>query len=69
MPSSFRLQTSLEAQFLVNQLQLYYASSDQARYGQLKTFNHNPGDFDYHLLIKQLEDSGIHLQRTAEPEQ
>jgi ATP synthase F1 complex assembly factor 1 len=48
-----------EAQFLANQLQLYYTSSDKARWLLVRSFNHTPEDFDYTLLIKQLEQSTL----------
>ena len=57
------LQTTLEAQFLANQLQLYYASKDQERYSLVRQFNHSPQDFDYSTIIAQLQNSGIQLQK------
>ncbi len=60
-------QSTLEAQFLANQLQLYYASNNVDRYAQVRTFNHDPDDFDHRALIDQLENSGIQLPRTVRP--
>ena len=57
------LQTTLEAQFLANQLQLYYASKDQERYSLVRQFTHSPQNFDYSIIIAQLQNSGIQLQK------
>ncbi|XP_062509858.1 ATP synthase mitochondrial F1 complex assembly factor 1-like isoform X2 [Corticium candelabrum] len=51
--------STLEAQFLANQLQLYYTSRDKARWSLVRNFNFSPQDFDYMLLIKQLERSEV----------
>ena len=53
------LQSILEAQFIANQLQLYYAGSDPGRYSLVRQFNLQPQEFDYKQLIEHLENSGI----------
>ena len=63
--SNFFLQTTVEAQFLANQVQLYYASRDQERYSLVHQFNHSPKDFDYSKIIMQLQNSEITLQKGA----
>lgn len=55
--------TILEAQFLANQLQLYYAGDDQERYALVRQFNHDPEHFSYQKLVEQLQNSGIKLQK------
>lgn len=44
----------LEAQNLTNQMQLYYASKRHELYAMVRQFNHDPQQFDYQLLINQL---------------
>ena len=53
----------MEAQFLANQVQLYYASSDLERFNLVKQFNFQPDEFDYQLLIEQLQNSGIKISQ------
>ena len=50
------LQTPLEAQFLANQVQLYYASTDPQYFHLLRQFNLEPDQFDYRTLIDQLQN-------------
>ena len=52
-------QTSLEAQYLANQVQLYYGSQDTERYALLRQFNHEPESFDHRRLLEQLEGSSV----------
>lgn len=47
------LQSTLEAQNLTNQMQLYYASQRADLYAMVREFNHNPQNFDYKQLIGQ----------------
>lgn len=47
----------MEAQFLANQVQLYYAGEDSSKYNLVKQFNLHPNNFDYKLLIDQLQSS------------
>ena len=49
----------LEAQFLANQVQLYYTTGDRERFTLLKQFNHSPGTFNYQDLIERLQGSSI----------
>lgn len=44
--------TTTEAQTLVNQLQVYYLAD--AKYAAVKTFNHDPAQFDYNAIIDDL---------------
>lgn len=44
-----------EAQFLVNQLQLYYSSSSKARTALLEKFHTSPDQFKHMELVDQLE--------------
>ncbi len=53
------LQSVLEAQYLANQVQLFYASDDVERYALVRQFNHDPQNFDYQKLIEQLNNAGI----------
>ncbi|XP_050686849.1 ATP synthase mitochondrial F1 complex assembly factor 1-like isoform X2 [Eriocheir sinensis] len=46
---------AFEAQFLVNQLQLYFSGSDLARTGLLEKFHHRPNEFKHSELVQQLE--------------
>ena len=52
-------QTSFEAQYLANQVQLYYNSQDAERCTLLQQFNHDPEKFDYRLLLEQLANSSV----------
>lgn len=49
------LQNAYEAQFLVNQLQLYYSGGDKARTALLEKFHNNPDQFKHMELVDQLE--------------
>ena len=49
MPESI---TTTEAQYLVNQLQLFYLGDE--KYQLVKDFNHNPAAFNYEDLLKEL---------------
>lgn len=51
----FCFQNAFEAQFLVNQLQLYFSGSDIARTGLLEKFHHRPNEFKHSELVQQLE--------------
>lgn len=48
-------QNAFEAQFLVNQLQLYFSGSDIARTGLLQKFHRSPDEFKHMELVEQLE--------------
>jgi len=50
-----RLSTT-DAQYLVNQLQIYYLADN--KYQLVKTFNHDPARFDYNSLINDLKGAG-----------
>lgn len=45
--------TTTEAQYLVNQLQLYFLRDD--KYSLVKEFNHNPSAFNYNTLVEELK--------------
>ncbi|XP_065904273.1 ATP synthase mitochondrial F1 complex assembly factor 1-like isoform X2 [Dysidea avara] len=49
----------MEAQYLANQIQLYYTSGDKERHHLLTQFNHHPNEFDYTKLIELLTQKGI----------
>lgn len=51
------LQNPMEAQFLANQVQLYYTTSDQGRFTLVRRFNQSPETFDYQDLIEHLQSS------------
>ena len=53
------LQKTLEAQFLANQVQLYYTTADAKRFALVKQFNLSPATFNYEHLIEQLQGSGV----------
>lgn len=57
----FCFQNAFEAQFLVNQLQLYFSGSDVTRTELLEKFHRNPDKFKHMELVEQLE----HLDLTA----
>ncbi|KAL6054221.1 ATP synthase mitochondrial F1 complex assembly factor 1 [Balamuthia mandrillaris] len=52
--------TTVEAQYLTNQLQLYYLAEED-KYRLVHTFNHKPQLFDYNLILDPL------LDRSASP--
>jgi hypothetical protein len=43
----------VDAQYLVNQMQIYYLAD--VKYAAVQTFNHNPIKFDYETLINDLK--------------
>lgn len=45
-----------EAQYLVNQLQMYYCQRDEARLALLRTFTKEPEKFKHMDVIKQIEE-------------
>ena len=49
-------QTVLEAQFLANQVQIYYGGDDEEKLSLLETFTHNPEAFKHMDLISQIEN-------------
>jgi len=49
----------LEAQFLAQLQQLYYASPTDARVKLLRDFNHFPDSFKYMDVVKEIEEGGI----------
>ena len=51
------LQSVLEAQFLANQIQLYYATGNKERHSLLQQFNHKPDTFDYNKLLELIPHS------------
>jgi ATP synthase F1 complex assembly factor 1 len=51
--------SSSEAQCLVNQLQIFYASLDAKRVELLHLFNFEPSAFDYQLIIKEFESLSV----------
>ena len=59
-------QTSFEAQYLANQVQLYYNSQDAERYTLLQQFNHDPEKFEYRLLLEQLANSSVATDSRAQ---
>lgn len=52
-------QTTIEAQNLANQTQLYYASQKGDLYAIVQQFNHDPEQFDYKELIEQLNNFSL----------
>lgn len=50
-----KLISGKEAQFLANQVQLYYSGRDSAKTALLRTFHDNPEKFSHMDLVKQLE--------------
>jgi len=53
-----------EAQFLANQVQLYYGGRDAPKWALVETFNRRPKDFDPNALISQLENLVLEAQAT-----
>jgi len=49
----------LEAQYLAQLQQLYYASPTDTRVKLLRDFNHFPDSFKYMDVVKEIEDGGI----------
>ena len=49
----------MDAQFLANQVQLYYASEDASRQHLVTQFNTQPDAFDYTKLFEHLQ-TGLH---------
>ncbi|KAG0730097.1 ATP synthase mitochondrial F1 complex assembly factor 1 [Chionoecetes opilio] len=62
---------AFEAQFLVNQLQLYYSGGDAARTALLEKFHHSPDQFRHMDLVQQLErlDLSILSNKTNKEQQ
>jgi hypothetical protein len=56
--------TLLEAQMLVNQLQLHYL--DPPRLKHVETFNRRPQEFDYNVLLDQISVSELNQQQGAQ---
>ena len=55
----------MDAQFLANQVQLYYASEDDSRQRLVTQFNSQPDAFDYTKLFEHLQTSlHSHVPRT-----
>jgi len=54
--SQFGVSGGTDAQYLVNQLQIYYLADN--KYQLVKTFNHDPARFDYNSLINDLKGAG-----------
>lgn len=44
--------SNADAQFLANQLQLFYAVEDESRYNLVKNFNHFPENFNYEDILQ-----------------
>ena len=55
----FYLQSTFEAQYLANQVQLYYSTNQADRYALVKQFNHDPQNFDYNSVLTQLQTANI----------
>lgn len=53
------LQCTMEAQFLANQLQLYYGTNQTERFALVRQFNHDPSNFDYNSVLTQLQDTKL----------
>lgn len=45
----------MDAQFLVNQIVLYYGGADEAKLNLLQSFHLSPNEFKYMDLIEQIE--------------
>lgn len=45
-----------EAQYLVNQLQMYYCQTDETKLNLLKTFTYEPQKFKHMDVVKQIEE-------------
>ena len=54
------IQSAIEAQYLANQVQLYYASKDSSRHELLEKFNLYPDKFDYTKVFELLQDGISH---------
>ena len=52
-----------EAQYLANQVQLYYGTNQSDRFALVKQFNHDPQNFDYNTLLVQLQTTDIKRER------
>ncbi|XP_077981740.1 ATP synthase mitochondrial F1 complex assembly factor 1-like [Glandiceps talaboti] len=50
-----------EAQFLGNQIQMYYGSDDQSKLNLLDNFNNHPENFKHTDLIQELESTKVTL--------
>ena len=56
------LQSTIEAQFLASQLQLYYGTNQADRYALVKQFNHDPQNFDYKQVLAQLQNTSVVIE-------
>ena len=56
---SIFFQSTFEAQYLANQVQLYYGTHQADRYALVKQFNHDPQNFDYNSVLAQLQTANI----------
>ena len=57
------LQSTFEAQYLANQVQLYYGTNQSDRFVLVKQFNHDPQNFDYNAVLNQLQNTDIKRER------
>ncbi|XP_033636203.1 ATP synthase mitochondrial F1 complex assembly factor 1-like isoform X1 [Asterias rubens] len=57
-----------DAQFLANELQLYYATDNAERQQLLKTFNHNQEQFKHTDVIEQLQKTTFELPTSTSSE-
>ena len=62
------LQSTFEAQYLANQVQLYYGTNQPDRFALAKQFNHNPQNFDYNTVLDQLQNTDIKRERETQSE-
>lgn len=61
-------QNAFEAQFLVNQLQLYFSGSDVARTRLLEKFHFRPHEFKHNELLQQLESLDLNAVTSEKKE-
>jgi len=54
-----------EAQYLANQLQLYYTGNDPDKLDMVRVFNTQPEKFDHNVLISHLETLELPVQQKA----
>ena len=55
----YSFQSTVEAQYLANQVQLYYGTHQADRFALVKQFNHDPQNFDYNSVLAQLQMTNI----------
>ena len=60
------LQSTFEAQYLANQVQLYYGTNQPDRFALAKQFNHDPQNFDYNTVLDQLQNTDIKRETQSE---